>query len=263
MNPNYQLAGRGRRLGAQVLDWLIILGLPAMWFTVMGVTGQFDHKEPAPVAIVGMAIGGIWLWVAFIWNLVILSRYGQTFGKRILGIQIRRQDGGAPTFGTMVGMRVLLVGVICMIPFLGAIFALVNILFIFREDRNCIHDLLAKIMVVDLGSVRNSQVNAPSFKAPIPDRRPEPRMLVESNGLDSSRQLPFFQPSTPSRPTAPSLPVPPPLPGAHARVEPPVANQATALDQLEKLSGLKDGLKDRGILTEEEFSAEKRKLLGL
>jgi len=258
MNPNFQLAGRGRRLGAQVLDWLIILGPPAMWFTVMGVTGQFDHKEPAPVAIVGMALGGIWLWVAFIWNLVILSRYGQTFGKRILGIQIRRQDGGAPTFGTMVGMRVLLVGVICMIPLLGAIFALVDILFIFREDRNCIHDMLAKTMVVDLGSGRNSQVNSPSFKAPIPERRPAPRMPAESNGLDSSKQPPFFQPPTPPRPTAPSNPVPPPLPGAPALAKPPVADQTNALDQLEKLAGLKD----RGILTEEEFSAEKRKLLG-
>ncbi len=67
-------------------------------------------------------------------------------------------------------------------------------------------------------------------------------------------------PPLPLRPVVPPpLPTPPPLPGASSAAKATMATQPAALDQLEKLAGLKD----RGILTEEEFTAEKRKLLGL
>ena len=36
-----------------------------------------------------------------------------------------------------------------MIPVLGPLFSLVNVCFIFREDRRCIHDLIAGTQVVN------------------------------------------------------------------------------------------------------------------
>jgi uncharacterized RDD family membrane protein YckC len=270
MNQNTHLAGRGRRFGAQLIDWLILIGPTTLFFIAMGLAGQFDKKEPSALAIAGMAISGIWMWTAIIWNLVLLGRHGQTFGKKMLGIQIRRQDGSEATFGTVVGMRLLLNALICAIPILGAIYALVDVLFIFREDRSCLHDQIAKTMVVDLGSEEPySALDAPSFGY-APERTPTPRVPADPHGSRTPVQPPSFPPS-PSVPipsprvvppppiVPPTRPTPPPLPGTQASTKPPASPQPAALDQLEKLAGLKD----RGILTEDEFTAEKRKLLGI
>lgn len=270
MNQNTHLAGRGRRLGAQLIDWLILIGPTSLFFIAMGVAGQFDKKEPSSLVIAGMAVSGTWMWTAIIWNLVLLSRHGQTFGKKILGIQIRREDGGEATFGTMVGMRLLLNGLICVIPILGAIYALVDVLYIFREDRRCLHDQLAKTMVVSLeGEEPYSASDVPSFGY-VPKRMPTPRMPADPNGSGFPPQTPAFPPSPAIPPPTPRLepppplapptrPTPPPLPGAQVSTKSPTSAQPAALDQLEKLAGLKD----RGILTEDEFTAEKRKLLGI
>lgn len=270
MNQTIHLAGRGRRLGAQLIDWLILIGPTSLFFIAMGVAGQFDKKDPSALTIAGMAISGIWMWTAMIWNLVLLSRHGQTFGKKMLGIQIRRQDGGEASFGTMVGMRLLLNGLICVIPILGAFYALVDVLYIFRDDRRCLHDQMAKTMVVDLGAEEPySALDVPSFGY-VPEPMPTSRVPADPIGsgfLSHPSALPLppvvpipssrVEPPLPSAP--PARPTPPPLPGTQASTKPPTSSQPAALDQLEKLAGLKD----RGILTEDEFTAEKRKLLGI
>ena len=47
-------------------------------------------------------------------------------------------------------MRYFPLAVIAQIPFAGGIFSLIDCLFIFREDRRCIHDLIAGTKVVDV-----------------------------------------------------------------------------------------------------------------
>ena len=41
-------------------------------------------------------------------------------------------------------------GLISAIPCIGSIYAIVDICFILREDRRCVHDLLAQTCVVDI-----------------------------------------------------------------------------------------------------------------
>lgn len=47
-------------------------------------------------------------------------------------------------------LRSFVNGLIGAIPCIGSIYALVDIVFIFREDRRCLHDLLASTVVVDI-----------------------------------------------------------------------------------------------------------------
>lgn len=82
------------------------------------------------------------------WNLTWLYRYGQTIGKRIVKIKIVRSDGDRASLGRILGLRIILVTILESIPFLGGLFSLVNICFIFRDDRRCIHDLMADTVVV-------------------------------------------------------------------------------------------------------------------
>ena len=50
--------------------------------------------------------------------------------------------------GRLLGLRIILMWMLESIPFLGPLFSLVNVCFIFRDDRRCIHDLMADTVVV-------------------------------------------------------------------------------------------------------------------
>jgi uncharacterized RDD family membrane protein YckC len=75
-----------------------------------------------------------------------LSSRGQTIGKMVMNIKIVKVDtnknGG---FGANVLMRGIVNGILTMIP----LYSLVDVLFIFREDRRCIHDMIAGTRVVE------------------------------------------------------------------------------------------------------------------
>ena len=110
-----------------------------------------------PVAVFNGKPLGIGLSIAvFIgliaWNCVLLARNGQTIGKKASNIRIVRSDGSDAGFARLFFLRMMLFWALNAVPFIGPVFSLVNILFIFREDRRCIHDLLADTMVVDAGA---------------------------------------------------------------------------------------------------------------
>ena len=70
---------------------------------------------------------------------------GQTLGKKALGIRIVKMNTGLNGgFVPNVLLRIILNGLIGVITFYG----LVDILFIFRSDCRCIHDLIAGTQVV-------------------------------------------------------------------------------------------------------------------
>ena len=78
-----------------------------------------------------------------------VSTRGQSLGKRILGLRIVRFGTGAPA-GFLHGwlLRAVVPGIISCLPWIGYLFLIVNYCFIFREDRRCLHDLIADTCVV-------------------------------------------------------------------------------------------------------------------
>ena len=67
-------------------------------------------------------------------------------GKKAWGIRIvRMQTGANGGFVTNVLLRLIVNGLLGLIPLYG----LVNILFIFRSDLRCIHDMIAGTQVVE------------------------------------------------------------------------------------------------------------------
>ena len=62
----------------------------------------------------------------------------------MLDIKIVKLDGANGGFMTNVLMRDIVNGLICLIPLYG----LVDILFIFSEERRCIHDHIAGTKVI-------------------------------------------------------------------------------------------------------------------
>jgi uncharacterized RDD family membrane protein YckC len=101
------LAGWGSRLGATLIDWLVLL-IPAviLFFVVIagawGISGDDD-------ASTGAVIGATILYIVLISAVVLLyapllmmrqgARNGQTWGKQLVGIRVVRDSGEPMGFG--------------------------------------------------------------------------------------------------------------------------------------------------------------------
>lgn len=88
--------------------------------------------------------------IFFVLHGFLLQQYGQTLGKRIVGIAIVTMNNQKPAFGQLVVWRYLSQWAVGQVPLVGVFLRLVDILAIFRPDKRCIHDHLAKTKVIDL-----------------------------------------------------------------------------------------------------------------
>jgi uncharacterized RDD family membrane protein YckC len=88
--------------------------------------------------------------IFFLLHGFLLQQFGQTLGKRIMGIAIVTLDNQKPAFVQLIVQRYLSQWVAGMVPLIGVLLRLADILAIFRPDKRCIHDHLAKTKVIDL-----------------------------------------------------------------------------------------------------------------
>ena len=145
------LAGRGSRVGAVLIDSIILIPL---LIGIAMVTGFWDH-------LISSAANGIPLsfnakLIAFLvgqslfllLNGVFLANHGQTIGKRIMKVQIVDMEGKQVGFLKLYSLRYLAFSLITQIPVAGGLLALVNVLFIFGKPRRCLHDFLTGTQVV-------------------------------------------------------------------------------------------------------------------
>jgi len=144
------LVSRGARLGAYIIDLIVILAayLPMLFFTGYFDGAMDDNWSPS---ITQEIISTIFVIVIFlIINGHLLSKYGQTVGKRVLGISIRDMQGNLCPFVPMVLKRYVLWVAVEAIPISGGFIALADTLMIFRQDRRCLHDLVAGTQVINV-----------------------------------------------------------------------------------------------------------------
>jgi len=142
------LAGRGERLGAAIIDTILLLAVlfPLMfaggyWQAAMASDGQVSFGTTLLWAIIGFAVFAVVQGFP-------LNATGQTWGKKLLGIRIVDLAGDKPPIGKLLGLRYLPVHAVGQVPLAGPLFGLVNVLLIFRGDRRCGHDLIAGTRVV-------------------------------------------------------------------------------------------------------------------
>ncbi|MGP0173275.1 RDD family protein [Pseudomonas sp. NCHU5208] len=141
------LASRGARLGAVIIDTLLmmLITVPISYFK-----GDFEMLmqgiEPSIwLQVQGMLIGmGVFVLINVAW----LKRYGQTVGKRICKVRIVDMQGQVPALPGLLLKRYLSVWLVSLIPVAGTWLCGINYLFIFRSDRRCVHDHLAGTRVV-------------------------------------------------------------------------------------------------------------------
>jgi uncharacterized RDD family membrane protein YckC len=112
-----------------------------------GHHGRSDDPDFVAVAIIcGLVLAMLLPLNVYQWYLI--SKQGQTLGKKWLGIRIVKLDGSPVDFVSGVVMRSWLVGLMGFVPYLGGCFRLVDYLMIFTDERRCLHDQIAGTKVV-------------------------------------------------------------------------------------------------------------------
>ena len=160
LQQDTMLAGRGERFGAAMIDGIIglIVALPFLY-----QMGMFDYISKGLAAPYTLTLfGGVFGFVMFILiHGYFLKKNGQTVGKKLVGIRISDLQEGVPALGRVVGLRYLPITLAGLIPFVGQVLTLIDVLFIFREDRRCVHDLLAGTLELSTGTSHRSVEHGP------------------------------------------------------------------------------------------------------
>lgn len=156
-----QLAGRGERLGAALLDALIwiltvvpfFIGIGWSLFLAMMRYSKSGHRPDfsgvdSSNLIVGISIGAIAMLAVLIVNIYFVVKNRQTIGKKLMGIKVTRLDGSQVSIARLFWLRNIVNAVPGAIPFIGRLYQLVDCLFIFGEQRRCVHDYIADTIVV-------------------------------------------------------------------------------------------------------------------
>lgn len=144
-----ELAGRGERLGAAILDSLIggvLIGLPL--FIGMDFDTLAAGDFVSAIGWGGGILAGIGALVLIGITIHLVHKNGQTLGKKIVGIKVVRSDHSRASLGRIFWLRNVVNGIPGAIPYLGNVYNLVDHLLIFGETRQCLHDRIADTLVV-------------------------------------------------------------------------------------------------------------------
>ena len=143
-------AGAGERIGARIVDSLPIF--------VIGIVAALIVPSFRNNAELGMLVFIALVLAYLVYQVVLMTKYGQTFGKKLLGIRVVNADGDNPGFVKYVLVREfgynLILSILGAIPLLGGIISIVALianlvlLFMVERDRRVLWDLLADTYVV-------------------------------------------------------------------------------------------------------------------
>src|ERR1051325_572360 len=136
-----ELAGIGRRFGALLIDFLILV-VPMTILVVVAAIAAFSGKSNFnPIWIQPVALLSVGVYVVY--EALMLASRVQTLGKMALKIKVVRTDGTPISTGQAWGrsfMRQILASCLSIFNYLPAFFT---------KERTCLHDLVANTRVVN------------------------------------------------------------------------------------------------------------------
>lgn len=144
-----ELASLGERLGAAVIDaiiMLVVVIVPTIMF-YGGWSEWIDSASSESFAFTLASTTFSYLMYVVV-NGYLLAKNGQSVGKKMLDIKIVRIDGSRASFVRLVGVRALFENALLLIPVVDIWLWIINVLFIFRRSRKCLHDTVADTIVI-------------------------------------------------------------------------------------------------------------------
>lgn len=141
------LATRWFRLWGALIDGIIAT---LITFPVMFLTGYWEKAMAQNVTHTDTILLGVFGLIVFVvLHGYLLATQGQTIGKRLVGTKIVSvKTNKILPFGKILLVRYLPITIAAQIPLIGQFLIIIDYLFIFRNDKRCIHDLFAGTKVV-------------------------------------------------------------------------------------------------------------------
>ncbi len=140
-----ELADRGSRLVAAIIDGLIMMVITVPVMFLVGGKDLMAGKPPFMATLVATVVGVIAFY--FI-NAKSISTNGQTVGKKVARVKVVHIDDTPISLNTYIAKRYLPLVAVNLIPVIGGILGLINVLMIFKGDKRCGHDMIANTKVV-------------------------------------------------------------------------------------------------------------------
>lgn len=143
-----ELAGRGERLGAYLVDLVIGIVLSVPLLVAMDWDAALAGNWEGALSVTGLMLTGLLTLILIAVTIYLVHKNGQTIGKKVVGIKVVRTDRSRASLGRIFWLRNFVNALPGMIPYVGGLYNLVDTLFIFSESRQCIHDKIADTVVV-------------------------------------------------------------------------------------------------------------------
>ena len=147
-----ELASFWRRLGAQVVDWIIFFAIAFVLGSILGIgVTAASAVDVNPLALIGAMLVGqlVILIIMFVVDVIYgayfeSSEHQGTIGKILLGIKVVDESGNRLDF-----QKAAIRNVIKYVPVLGGILLFIGgLLVAFTKEKKAFHDLLVKTQVV-------------------------------------------------------------------------------------------------------------------
>ena len=145
--PN--LATLGQRFMGALIDSIIAAVLVSIVLAAFFLQGASFFERLTSDRVMVFVIGTICLVV--VQGYPLLAR-GQTIGKIVMKTKIVDLQGNLPTAVKVLGFRYIAFNAVGLIPWVGSLVRLADVLFIFASDRRCLHDHVAGTQVVTVDS---------------------------------------------------------------------------------------------------------------
>lgn len=115
-------------------------------------TAAFAATLVVPVAL--SEADGFGVFLAFVAALtvgqgILIHRRGQSLGKLAMSIRTATLDGANASVGRVLLLRNLVPTLIGQVPLVGFIFGVVDVVYLFGDERRTLHDRIAGTVVVD------------------------------------------------------------------------------------------------------------------
>lgn len=159
----HNYASLGERFLGALIDGLIMIPVSLVLVLIVGL--MFTPVAVAEPSFLDTLQGGAGFGIAggLVLSLLGIAAYiaiqwtfwkgsSQSIGKKVMKTQIVNLDGTRADVNTIAFNRYAVMGLLSAIPVVGGIIGLVNALLVFRGDRNCLHDDIAKTRVIKLSA---------------------------------------------------------------------------------------------------------------
>lgn len=156
----HNYASLGERFLGSLIDGIVMVVIAVVAYVVMiqlfisesmadlGFVEKMAELDEIGATVIALVMTAVYMAVQW----TFWQGSSQSIGKKVMKTQIVNLDGTRADIMTIAFKRFLVISMLGLIPRVGDWVGIVDVLMIFRKERNCLHDDIAKTRVIKLAA---------------------------------------------------------------------------------------------------------------